>query len=170
MAAAADKAAGAALVSNSIPPSNRPFDPALAAAVGQGAAAPSPGSPLRLRDLLRVMVKEGASDMLLKAGGCPAIRVAGTIRFLGDHALTSEAVRGYVSEVLNDRLRAEFERSGASDSAVALPGVGRFRCNLYRQRGSLSFTARHLKEHVPGAEELRLPKLCHEVEFKRQGL
>ncbi|MFN9756299.1 MAG: type IV pilus twitching motility protein PilT [Planctomycetota bacterium] len=157
MAAAADKAAGAALVSNSIPPSNRPFDPALAAAVGQGAAAPSPGSPLRLRDLLRVMVKEGASDMLLKAGGCPAIRVAGTIRFLGDHALTSEAVRGYVSEVLNDRLRAEFERSGASDSAVALPGVGRFRCNAFHQCGDLGLVFRAIKNDVPSFKDLNLP-------------
>ena len=141
------------------PPPGRPFDPAAfaaAAAAGQPAAAAA-SAPLRLRDLLRVMVREGASDLLIKAGGCPAIRVAGAIRFLGDQLLPNEVVRSYVSEVLNERLRVEFERSGATDSAVALPGVGRFRCNAFHQCGEFGLVFRSIKNDVPSFKDLNLP-------------
>lgn len=51
-----------------------------------------------------------------------------------------------------------------------MPNTGRFRCNLYRQRGSLSFTARYLQEFVPSTEVLRLPRMLHDVALKPQGL
>ena len=76
------------------------------------------------------MVKEDASDLVLKAGGCPAVRVAGVIRFLGDQPLPAELVRSYVAEVLGERGEREFNEHGATDTAVALPGVGCFRCGL----------------------------------------
>lgn len=76
-----------------------------------------------------------ASDLVLKANGCPAVRVAGVIRFLGDQPLPAELLRTYVDEVLSERQRADFSQSGATDTAVALPGVGRFRCNAFHQCG-----------------------------------
>ncbi len=118
----------------------------------------SPDSRLpKLRDLLRIMVKENASDLVLKANGCPAVRVAGVIRFLGDQPLPAELVRSYVKEVLNERGEREFAEDGATDTAVALPGVGRFRCNAFHQCGEQGLVFRAIKSEIPSFKELNLP-------------
>ncbi len=110
-----------------------------------------------LRDFLRLMVKESASDLVLKAGGCPAVRVAGGVRFLGDQPLPAALVRSYVAEVLDERLQAEFDEHGAADTAFSLPGVGRFRCNAFQQCGEQGMVVRAVKSEVPSFKELNLP-------------
>jgi twitching motility protein PilT len=119
-------------------------------------AAPASRLP-KLRDFLRIMVKESASDLVLKANGCPAVRVAGVIRFLGDQPLPAELVRSYVAEVLNERGEREFEETGATDTAVALPGVGRFRCNAFHQCGEQGLVFRAIKSEIPSFKDLNLP-------------
>ena len=81
---------------------NLPPSPAATTqtSVPPGTATNLPGRLPKLRDFLRIMVKESASDLVLKANGCPAVRVAGVIRFLGDQPLPPELVRSYVDEVL----------------------------------------------------------------------
>lgn len=122
---------------------------------------PPPASPAnrmpKLRDFLRIMVKENASDLVLKANGCPAVRVAGVIRFLGDQPLPAELVRSYVSEILNERGEKEFNDTGATDTAVALPGVGRFRCNAFHQCGEQGLVFRAIKSEIPSFKDLNLP-------------
>ncbi|MGK0205717.1 MAG: twitching motility protein PilT, partial [Planctomycetota bacterium] len=111
----------------------------------------------KLRDFLRIMVKENASDLVLKANGCPAVRVAGVIRFLGDQPLPAELVRSYVSEILNERGQKEFVEHGATDTAVSLPGVGRFRCNAFHQCGEQGLVFRAIKSEIPSFKDLNLP-------------
>ncbi|MBL8725018.1 MAG: PilT/PilU family type 4a pilus ATPase [Planctomycetes bacterium] len=132
----------------------------MAAAPGVGAAggAPRPAPKLpKLRDFLRIMVKESASDLVLKTHGCPAVRVAGVIRFLGDQPLTPEVMRSYADEILGERGRKEFETTGATDTAVAVPGVGRFRCNAFHQCGEFGFVFRAIKNEIPSFKDLNLP-------------
>ncbi len=111
----------------------------------------------KLRDFLRIMVKENASDLVLKTNGCPAVRVAGVIRFLGDQPLPPELMRSFLDEVLSERLRGEFEKAGAADTAVAMPGVGRFRCNAFHQCGELGLVFRAIKSEIPSFKDLNLP-------------
>ncbi len=111
----------------------------------------------KLRDFLRIMVKENASDLVLKTNGCPAVRVAGVIRFLGDQPLPSELMRTYADEVLTERGRKEFNDAGATDTAVAVPGVGRFRCNAFHQCGEIGFVFRAIKGEIPSFKDLNLP-------------
>ena len=111
----------------------------------------------KLRDFLRIMVKENASDLVLKTHGCPAVRVAGVIRFLGDQPLPPELMKAFLEEVLSDYTRQEFERTGASDTAVVMPGVGRFRCNAFHQCGEVGFVLRAIKDEIPSFKELNLP-------------
>jgi twitching motility protein PilT len=120
-------------------------------------AATPPDNRPRLRDFLRMMIKEGASDLVLKTNGCPAIRVAGTMRFVGDQPLTSDLTRGYLEEVLTDRHKDEFRRAGATDIAVELPGVGRYRCNVFNQCGEIGFVFRAIKNEIPSFKDLNLP-------------
>ncbi|MBK8976494.1 MAG: PilT/PilU family type 4a pilus ATPase [Planctomycetes bacterium] len=110
-----------------------------------------------IRDFLNIVVKEGASDLILKAGSCPAVRLAGVIRFLGDTPLGPEPLEAYLEEVLSPRQREDFEAHGAADLAVAVPQVGRFRCNAFRQCGELGFVFRRVNTEVPTFKELNLP-------------
>jgi twitching motility protein PilT len=98
------------------------------------------------------------------------MRLHGELVRLPLPVLTPEAVQQEMLSLLTDQQKQTFVSNLELDFAIGVGEIGRFRCNLYRQRGSLSFTARHLKEHVPGADELRLPKLCHEAALKTQGL
>lgn len=111
----------------------------------------------QLRDFLRLMVKENASDLVLKPGGCPALRIAGAMRFLGDTPLPGELLSGYLSEILTPTAMAEFTQTGAADAAVTIEGVGRFRCNAFHQCGEASFVFRLIKDQIPTFKDLNLP-------------
>jgi Tfp pilus assembly pilus retraction ATPase PilT len=132
--------------------------------VGEGSARE------RLDGMLTLLARRGGQDLHLSAGAPPSMRLHGELVRLPLTPLTPEAVQAEMLALLTEAQKQTFVRDLELDFAIGVPGVGRFRCNLYRQRGSLSFTARHLREHVPGADELRLPRLCHEVALKTQGL
>jgi twitching motility protein PilT len=110
-----------------------------------------------LDDLLRIMVKEKASDLILKTGGCPAMRVAGAIRFLGDTPLELAQLRTFLGEVVPEEERKEFMQHGAADIAIDKPGVGRFRCNAFIVGGQPGFVFRAIKDSVPSFKDLNLP-------------
>ncbi|GAB4140870.1 MAG: type IV pilus twitching motility protein PilT [Planctomycetota bacterium] len=115
------------------------------------------GTQPKLKDFLRIMVKENASDLVLKTNGCPAIRVAGIIRFLGDQPLPQELMLSFAQEVLTDRGKEEFQQAGATDTAVNMPGIGRFRCNVFHQSGEVGFVFRSIKQDIPSFKDLNLP-------------
>ena len=110
-----------------------------------------------IRDFLSIVVKEGASDLILKTGSCPAVRLAGAIRFLGDTPLPADVLKDHLDEVLDERGRHEFDENGATDLALSVPGVGRFRCNAFRQCGDIGLVLRRVNTVIPSFKELNLP-------------
>ncbi len=110
-----------------------------------------------LQDLLRIVVKEGASDLILKSGGCPAMRLSGVIRFIGDQPLTHELMEGFLREVLDPRTMQDFHDQGAADMAASFKGIGRFRCNAFHQCGQAGIVFRRVNTEVPSFKDLNLP-------------
>ncbi|MCB9868500.1 MAG: PilT/PilU family type 4a pilus ATPase [Planctomycetes bacterium] len=110
-----------------------------------------------LKGLLRIMVKEGASDLILKSGGCPAMRVAGVIRFIGDQPLDHELSVSFLEQILDRRGLEEFKRAGATDRALSIPDIGRFRCNVFHQCGDVGMVFRCVKSTIPSFKDLNLP-------------
>ena len=110
-----------------------------------------------LKELLKLMVKEDASDLILKACGCPAIRVAGSIRFIGDTPLSHELMVSYLEQVLDRRGLEEYKRVGATDRALSITDIGRFRCNAFHQCGDVGMVFRSIKQDIPSFKELNLP-------------
>jgi twitching motility protein PilT len=110
-----------------------------------------------LNELLRIMNKERASDLILKTNGCPAMRIAGSIRFLGDVPLEHASMQSYLTQVLDQRCMAEFLKLGASDRAISIPDVGRFRCNAFHQSGEIGLVFRSIKSEIPSFKDLNLP-------------
>ena len=103
------------------------------------------------------MVKERASDLILKTHGCPAMRIAGSIRFLGDVPIEHATMESFVTQVLDQRGMDEFLKLGATDRAISIPDVGRFRCNAFHQSGELGFVFRSIKSEIPSFKDLNLP-------------
>jgi twitching motility protein PilT len=124
----------------------------------------------RLSAMLELLAQKGGQDLHLSAGAPPSLRLDGELRRLPLPDSTLEDMQSYLRETLTDNQKMYFTEHLELDFAIGVPGAGRFRCNLYRQRGSLAFTARHLREFVPSEEELRLPSLLRDFALKTQGL
>lgn len=120
--------------------------------------------------LLALMARYEATDLHLKAGSPPIYRVARLVRRLETPPLSAERVALLVSELLTPKFRADLERTGNTDFAYSIPGVGRFRLNVYKQRGSISLAARRVFTEIPSLKELNLPESLYQVCSYDQGL
>lgn len=120
--------------------------------------------------LLRLLVSWKGQDLHLSAGAIPAIRLDSEMKRLTLPPLTAGQLEEVLAPLLSPAQRREFAEHLELDFAYALEGAGRFRCNLYRQRGTLAFTARYVSDRIPSAVELGLPEYVHEYALRPQGL
>ncbi|MFC3608290.1 PilT/PilU family type 4a pilus ATPase [Stutzerimonas tarimensis] len=123
-----------------------------------------------LSPLLRLLVEQGGSDLFLSVGAPPFIRREGASRPVDMPPLPPEAVRQLVYPLLSEAQRAEFERELELNLAISLAGIGRFRFNLYYQRGEVTLVARHVKDRIPSAAELGLPQTLEKLALRDRGL
>ena len=124
-----------------------------------------------IADYLRYMVEAGASDLHVKVGLPPVVRVDGVLLHSPFEALTPQDTADLAKEVLlTDRKRQEFERDNEVDTGFSLQGVGRFRINAYRQRGEVSVAVRRVYSEIPTFEELRLPPVITQLVQEPRGL
>jgi twitching motility protein PilT len=122
-----------------------------------------------ITSLLKALVTWHGQDLHLSSGAIPSLRVDGEIRRLDIPALKPAEVESMVNGILTPGQKRIFEENLELDFAYSLDGIGRFRCNLYRQRGSLAFTARHVADKVPSATELGIPDFLLECALRKQG-
>jgi len=123
-----------------------------------------------LASMLTVLLSWKGQDLHLSAGAVPSIRVDNEIRRLNLPLLKPAEVEQMIFAILTSEQRRYFKENLELDFAFSLHGVGRFRCNLYRQRNSIAFTARHVSENVPSAAELGIPDFLRDFGLKNQGL
>jgi twitching motility protein PilT len=119
---------------------------------------------------LRHMVEAGASDLHLKAGLPPAIRVDGVLQHSSFPALTATDTENIANELLSEAKAFEFKTSNEADVGYTLPGVGRFRVNVFKQRGNINLAIRRVRSDIPTIEELHLPKAVETLAAEPRGL
>jgi twitching motility protein PilT len=120
--------------------------------------------------VLSRMVEVRASDVHLSPGFAPAVRVRGKITPMDDYpALTPQDTREIVYSILNDAQRKQFENNTQLDFAYAIPGVARFRVNVFFQRGAISAAFRHIPEEILSLESLGLPQVLEDFCRKPRG-
>ncbi len=112
---------------------------------------------LSITDLFQVLLKQGASDLIIKTGSCPAIRVNGRIRFITDQATTAAFSQSLLNLICDERMQETFFAEGEVDTSYEQEDIGRFRVNVFRQRGHIGFAMRYVKAEVPTMRELGLP-------------
>ena len=121
-------------------------------------------------DLLRRMVEAEASDLHMKAGAPPVLRVHGSLVPEDLPELTAQAVKAAFSEVTTSTQQDSFEREKELDFAYGADGIGRFRVNASLQRGSIALAFRLVRTDIPTLEELGLPDICRSLVLKPRGL
>jgi twitching motility protein PilT len=123
-----------------------------------------------LQQLLSHAVKHGASDIHLSVGSSPACRIDGEIRFFGDGVLGQEDTDEFLDELLTPDQLTKFRETGDADLAFSVPGLGRFRVNILKQRGSTGIVMRHVKGKILGFSDLNLPPALDTISDLRRGL
>ena len=112
---------------------------------------------MELNELLMFMTKKGASDLHIKPMRPPLLRIQGRLIPIKANPLQPEEVEQMLGEILRPGQRARFDEKQAVDMGYGVPGVARFRCNIFLQRGTMAAVFRRVPFEIQGVEDLNLP-------------
>ncbi len=125
---------------------------------------------MELTQYLRLMAAENASDIFFSVGAPPSVKIDGETRHLGETPLATDAVRDLAYSIMSDRQQRDFEQTMEMNLAIGLPDTGRFRINIYRQRGNVAMAIRYVTSRIPSLDELNLPPILSELIMYPRGL
>src|SRR5882724_4677600 len=126
---------------------------------------------MELNEILQVALRGGASDIHLKAGLPPMFRVDGSLVPLKDaRRLPPEEISRMAFGIMNDYQKEKFKAQNELDLAYGVPGLGRFRVNVFQQRGTIGVVLRVIPFKIATIEQLVLPKVLEKVAGEQRGL
>ena len=123
-----------------------------------------------IREFLQYVVDQKASDLHIKAGGPPYMRVNGKLSKTHFPVMTSADCERAAMEMMNDEQARSFKKKGEADFAFSEGGLGRFRVNVYRQRGSVALACRRVLPGSPSFETLGLPSVVRSLAEEQRGM
>lgn len=135
-----------------------------------GASRGADAGLARLEGWLSSVVQHGGSDLLLVAGAPPSIRVDGRVLGLGSGPLDGPEIEDAVFPALPDHAQRRYRAEAIADGSLRVPGVGRFRINLHRERGRAAAALRLLPSRVPALASLGLPPSFEQIARLPRGL
>jgi twitching motility protein PilT len=126
---------------------------------------------MHVNDLLKIAVEGGASDLHLKVGSFPLVRHRGTLMpATTAKRLDHEDLVAMTAAVMSTALRQKFKENQEVDLAYSVPGLGRFRCNIFQQRGTVGMVIRVIPTQIRTFEELGLPPILKKIADEERGL
>jgi len=121
--------------------------------------------------LLTIACSKGASDLHIKAGSFPFMRINGELQPMVEaQRLSAEDTLNMAFSIMNNRQKQRFGESSEIDIAYGVSGLGRFRCNIFQQRGTVGMVLRVIPTTVRTTEELRLPSVIEKIADENRGL
>ena len=125
---------------------------------------------LKIEQLLRAMVDNKASDLHIRTGVPPIYRINGSLTKLFETRVDPGMMDSFLDDIMNRDQKLRFEQNKECDFAVGARDMGRFRVNVFRQRGTIAIVIRHIKAKIPAFEELHLPDVIRDMALTRRGL
>jgi len=125
---------------------------------------------MSFKRMIQEMLNRRASDLHVRVGIRPMLRVDGALIAIDDQILVHEDIDKILSQILNDEQKERFNKKREMDLALSISKMGRFRINLYKQRGTIGIAIRQVNTKVPGFEELNLPDVVKEIASNKRGL
>lgn len=123
-----------------------------------------------IKKLLEVLAKHEGSDLYLSTGAPPSGKFQGVLKPLSKDTLKPGQIAEMINEVMDDEQKKEFEQELELNMAISIPGVGRFRLNMFRQRNEVSVVARNIVTDIPRFDDLGLPEILKQVINAKRGL
>jgi len=123
-----------------------------------------------IRELVEEMVKREASDLYITVDSPPMYRVEGNVEPWGDHRYTSEETETMAMSLMSQTQKTYFARRWEMNLAIAYPNLGRFRVNIFRQRGHFGMVLRHIKIYIKTIDDLGLPQIFKDIAMTKRGL
>ena len=123
-----------------------------------------------MHNLLKAMVQHGGSDLFVAKDFSPTMKVHGTMKALSSQKLTADVAKKLAWILMNRTQREEFEREMECNFAITLPGVARFRINVFQQQAAVSMVIRTITSEIPNFEKLALPPILKDVISAKRGL
>ena len=126
---------------------------------------------MHIDDLLKIAAQRGASDLHLKVGSYPMMRISGTLEVCSEEKRLDKAdTEGMADSLFSPDQREKFRRVQEVDLAHGIPGVGRFRCNVFQQRGTVGLVLRVIPTRIKNIDELGLPPVLKRIAQEERGL
>jgi twitching motility protein PilT len=126
---------------------------------------------MNINDLLKIAVERKASDLHLKVGSHPIIRIDGDLHQLAEiKRMMQEDTIAMAFSIMNARQKQRFKEELEIDIAYSVPGLGRFRCNIFQQRGTVGLVLRVIPARIKTIRELMLPPVLEEICEDRRGM
>lgn len=126
---------------------------------------------MQLQELLKLAVERGASDLHIKVGCPPVLRLDEKLTPLSEHSkFTQEDVLAIASSIMNTKQKEKFKEKTELDLAYSVPGLGRFRANVFQQRGTVGIVLRVIPMKIKSFEELNLPPVVEKLALEPRGL
>lgn len=125
---------------------------------------------LDISKLLAVMVEHDASDLYLTVDSPPMYRINGGVRPAGNRCLQPGDVDGLANSIMSDKQQREFLERNEQNLALYYPSMGRFRVNVFRQRGCVGMVIRQIKSNILGLDDLQLPAILKDISMTKRGL
>lgn len=123
-----------------------------------------------IKKYLEILAKHDGSDLYLSTGAPPSGKFQGVLKPLSKEPLKPGQISEMISGVMDDDQKKEFEQELELNMAISLPGVGRFRLNMFRQRNEVSVVARNIVTDIPKFDDLGLPEVLKQVITSKRGL
>ncbi len=125
---------------------------------------------MNINALLKTMIDKNASDLHLRVGTAATFRINGMLFRAQTEPMTADEMEGICTAIMRPDQKEIFLKTNELDFAIGLKGVGRFRINAFRQRGTPSLAIRSIKTNVPSFSELGLPNVILDIAMKKRGL
>ena len=125
---------------------------------------------MRIHQWLKVLAERKGSDLYLATGAPPCAKFEGELKAISSDALAPGEIAEIANELMDETQREDFSRDLEMNLALSLPGVGRFRVNIFRQRNEVSIVARFIVMEIPQWQDLGLPEILTELIMRKRGL
>jgi twitching motility protein PilU len=123
-----------------------------------------------IKPVLKFMVDKSGSDLFFSTGAAIHIEIEGKTLPVNNQVMATGMVKEIAYSLMSPKQIEEFERDLEMNFAMSVPEIGRFRVNVFRQRGEISMVIRHIKTTIPSFETLGLPKVLQEIIMRQRGL
>lgn len=125
---------------------------------------------MRITEWLEILAKKDGSDLYLATGAPPCAKFQGVLKPVGPKILAPGEIKDIAYEIMDSTQQEEFERELEMNLALGIPGVGRFRINIFLQRNEVGIVARNIVTTIPNWRDLNLPEILLETVMLKRGL